>query len=144
MSLRLRSYEATTPRRKHSILKMLAFTAGIMVAVFVVVSIVSTNISISNYEQQYEDLVAQTSAVEDSNDEIRRYLDEDADMDEYIEDMARASWFRYAGRTCLLRCAGFWQIQKDPPRRKTTKHSGGGFKAAAFFTLSGFVTLTNP
>ena len=87
MSLRLRSYEATTPRRKHSILKMLAFTAGIMVAVFVVVSIVSTNISISNYEQQYEDLVAQTSAVEDSNDEIRRYLDEDADMD---EDMARS------------------------------------------------------
>ena len=82
MSLRLRSYEATTPRRKHSILKMLAFTAGIMVAVFVVVSIVSTNISISNYEQQYEDLVAQTSAVEDSN--------EDADMDEYIEDMARS------------------------------------------------------
>ena len=77
MSLRLRSYEATTPRRKHSILKMLAFTAGIMVAVFVVVSIVS-------------DLVAQTSAVEDSNDEIRRYLDEDADMDEYIEDMARS------------------------------------------------------
>lgn len=90
MSLRLRSYEATTPRRKHSILKMLAFTAGIMVAVFVVVSIVSTNISISNYEQQYEDLVAQTSAVEDSNDEIRRYLDEDADMDEYIKDMARS------------------------------------------------------
>ena len=86
----LRSYEATTPRRKHSILKMLAFTAGIMVAVFVVVSIVSTNISISNYEQQYDDLVAQTSAVEDSNDEIRRYLDEDADMDEYIEDMARS------------------------------------------------------
>ena len=41
-------------------------------------------------EQQYEDLVAQTSAVEDSNDEIRRYLDEDADMDEYIEDMARS------------------------------------------------------
>lgn len=69
---------------------MLAFTAGIMVAVFVVVSIVSTNISISNYEQQYEDLVAQTSAVEDSNNEIRRYLDEDADMDEYIEDMARS------------------------------------------------------
>lgn len=90
MSLRLRSDEATTRRRRHSILKMLAFTAGIMVAVFVVVSIVSTNISISNYEQQYEDLVAQTSAVEDSNDEIRRYLDEDADMDEYIEDMARS------------------------------------------------------
>ena len=37
---------------------MLAFTAGIMVAVFVVVSIVSTNISISNYEQHNEDLVA--------------------------------------------------------------------------------------
>lgn len=74
---------------------MLAFTAGIMVAVFVVVSIVSTNISISNYEQQYEDLVAQTSAVEDSNDEIRRYLDEDADMDEYIEEIgAQQAGFR--------------------------------------------------
>ena len=90
MSLRLRSDEATTPRKRHSILKMLAFTACVMVAVFVVASIVSTNISISSYEQQYEDIVAQTSAVEDSNDEIRRYLDENADLDEYIEDMARS------------------------------------------------------
>ena len=113
MSLRLRSDEATTPRRKHSILKMLAFTAGIMVAVFVVVSIVSTNISISNYEQQYEDLVAQTSAVEDSNDEIRRYLDEDADMDEYIEDMARSKLDFAKPDERVYYCAGFWQIPKD-------------------------------
>ena len=46
MSLRLRSYEATTPRRKHSILKMLAFTAGIMVAVFVVVSVSYTHLTL--------------------------------------------------------------------------------------------------
>lgn len=89
MSLKLRSNEATTPGKKHSILRLLALTAGVLVAIFVVVSIVSTNITINNYEQQYEDLVAQTSAMEDSNDEIRRYLDENVDLDEYIEDMAR-------------------------------------------------------
>lgn len=89
MSLKLRSDEATTPGKKHSILRLLALTAGVLVAIFVVVSIVSTNITINNYEQQYEDLVAQTSAMEDSNDEIRRYLDENVDLDEYIEDMAR-------------------------------------------------------
>ena len=60
-----------------------------MLAVFVVFSIVSSNIKINEYQQQYDDLVAQTAAVEDSNDELQRYLDEDADLDEYIENMAR-------------------------------------------------------
>lgn len=89
MSFRLRSGEATTPRKKHRVLRAVVFTACVMGVVYVVSSIITTNISIGNYKQQYDELVAQTSAVEDSNDEIRRYLDENADMDEYIEDMAR-------------------------------------------------------
>ena len=90
MSFRLRSGEATTPRKKHRVLRAVVFTACVMGVVYVVSSIITTNISIGNYKQQYDELVAQTSAVEDSNDEIRRYLDENADMDEYIEDMARS------------------------------------------------------
>lgn len=89
MSFRLRSEEATMPKRRNGLIRLVAFAAGILLAVFVVVSIVSSNIKINEYESQYNDLVAQTEAVKDSNDEIRRYLDEGADMDEYIEDMAR-------------------------------------------------------
>lgn len=90
MSFKLRSDEATTPRKKHRVLRTVVFAACVLGVVFVVSNIISTNISIANYQQQYDELVAQTSAVEDSNDEIRRYLDENADMDEYIEDMARS------------------------------------------------------
>lgn len=89
MSLKLRSDEAAAPKRRSGFVRVAAFSAFILLAVFVVVSIVSSNMKISDYQAQYEELVAQTSAVEDSNDEIRRYLDEDADMDEYIENMAR-------------------------------------------------------
>ncbi len=89
MSLRLRSDEASTPKKRGGFVRFIAFSAVVVVAVFVVASIVSSNMKISEYKAQYDSLVAQTSAVQDSNDEIRRYLDEDADMSEYIENMAR-------------------------------------------------------
>lgn len=89
MSFRLKSEEATTPKRHNGFIRLAAFAAGILLAAFVVFSIVSSNIKINEYERQYNELVAQTEAVKDSNDEIRRYLEEDADMDEYIENMAR-------------------------------------------------------
>lgn len=89
MSLKLRSDEAYTPRKRSGFVRIAAFSAFIVLAVFVVFSIVSSNIKINEYQQQYDDLVAQTEAVEDSNDELQRYLDEDADLDEYIENMAR-------------------------------------------------------
>lgn len=89
MSLKLRSDEASIPRRRSGFVRVAAFSAFIIIGLFVVVSIVSSNMKINDYKKQYDDLVAQTEAVEDSNDEIRRYLDEDADMSEYIENMAR-------------------------------------------------------
>ena len=81
MSLKLRSDEASIPRRRSGFVRVAAFSAFIIIGLFVVVSIVSSNMKINDYQKQYDDLVAQT--------EIRRYLDEDADMSEYIENMAR-------------------------------------------------------
>lgn len=89
MSLKLRSDEASTPRKRRGFVHIAAFSAFILLAVFVVVSIVSSNMKINDYQKQYDELVAQTEAVQDSNDEISRYLEEDADLSEYIENMAR-------------------------------------------------------
>lgn len=89
MSLKLRSDEASTPKKRGGFVRIAAFSVFILVGLFVVVSIVSSNMKINEYQKQYDELVAQTNAVEDSNDEIRRYLDADADMSEYIENMAR-------------------------------------------------------
>ena len=89
MSLKLRSEEAAAPRKRNGFVRLAAFAACIVLAVFVVVSVVSSNIRINEYEQEYNELVSETAAVQDSNDEIRRYLEEDADLDEYIENMAR-------------------------------------------------------
>lgn len=89
MSLKLRSDEASTPKRHGGFVRFAAFAACIVLAVFVVVSVVSSNMKLNEYEQQYEQLVAETASVQDSNDEIRRYLEENADLDEYIENMAR-------------------------------------------------------
>ncbi len=89
MSLKLRSDEASTPKKCGGFVKFAAFTACIVLAVFVVVSVVSSNMKINEYEQQYEQLLAETASVQDSNDEISRFLEENADMDEYIENKAR-------------------------------------------------------
>lgn len=89
MSSMLRSREATMPKNRSGIITIAAFAAGVLLAGYAVFSIVSSNIKINEYEQQYNELLAQTEAVNDSNDEISRYLEEGADMDKYIEDMAR-------------------------------------------------------
>ena len=89
MSFVPRSKEATMPKKRGGLIRIAAFAAGILLAGYAVFSIVSSNIKINEYEQQYNELVAQTQAVQDSNDEISRYLEEGADMDKYISDMAR-------------------------------------------------------
>lgn len=70
MSLKLRSDEASIPKRRSGFVRAAAFSAFIIIGLFVVVSIVSSNMKINDYQKQYDDLVAQTEAVEDSNDEI--------------------------------------------------------------------------
>ncbi|MBQ8195347.1 MAG: septum formation initiator family protein [Oscillospiraceae bacterium] len=52
-------------------------------------SIITTNMQINEDKQKYEELLQQTEAVEEENASIERYLVDGADMDEYIEAMAR-------------------------------------------------------
>lgn len=77
------------PKKRSGFVRIAAFSAVIIMGLFVVVSIVSSNMKISEYQKQLDELVAQTQAVEDSNAEISRYLEEDADLSEYIENAAR-------------------------------------------------------
>lgn len=89
MSFRLRSEEARDGGRKNGFVKICAYIAGTILIGFIVFSIVSTNIKINESKKQYNDLVAQTNTVLEDNASIERYLGEDANMDEYIEEIAR-------------------------------------------------------
>lgn len=89
MSLLQKSEKASIPKRRTGFVTIAAFVAVLLVTGYAIFSIVSSNIQIAQYDEQYDELVAQTQAVQDSNDQISRYLEENADMDDYIEDMAR-------------------------------------------------------
>lgn len=75
------------PRR--SIVSFLAYTAAAVLCVFVAYSIISDNIRINDYQQQLEALDEKLQEVEESNSEISRYLEDGANLDDYIENMAR-------------------------------------------------------
>lgn len=77
------------PKRQNGFTMFIASVAALLLSGYAIFSIVSSNIKISQYEQQMAELDAQTESIQDSNDQIRRYLEEGADLDEYIEDMAR-------------------------------------------------------
>ncbi|MBP1543544.1 MAG: septum formation initiator family protein [Oscillospiraceae bacterium] len=68
---------------------MSAYIAGIILIGFIVFSIISTNMKINESKAQYNELVTQTNNVLEENASIERYLGEDANMDQYIEDIAR-------------------------------------------------------
>ena len=89
MSLELRSKEVKETGKKRGLVTWLAYAAGVLLAGFVVFSIVTTNMRINEYQAQYETLSDAVSAMNDSNEEIQRYLDEEANLDEYIEKIAR-------------------------------------------------------
>lgn len=79
--------------RKHSekrgIVSVLAFTAIAVLCVYVAYSIISDNVQIKEYQQQYDSLSAELQEVEESNAEINRYLEDGTDLDSYIENKAR-------------------------------------------------------
>ncbi len=89
MSFKLVSNEARDGGRKNGFVKICAYVAGTILIGFIVFSIVSTNIKINNSKNEYNELVAQTNAVLEDNASIERYLGENADMDDYIEEIAR-------------------------------------------------------
>ncbi len=89
MSFKLRSEEVREASGKNGLVKIFAYIAGTILLGFIVFSIITTNSKINENRQRYEDLVSQTDAVLEENASIERYLHDDANMDEYIEEIAR-------------------------------------------------------
>lgn len=85
----LRSQEAHENKKRHRFVSFLAGTAVVVAAVFVAYRIVDDNIKIREYNEQYQELLEQTNLTLEANAEISRYLDDDANLDEYIEEIAR-------------------------------------------------------
>ncbi len=89
MSLKLKSEEPHEVKKKHGLVTLCAYSAGALLLGYIVFSIISTNLQINNYQTEYDKITSEIASVKDSNEEIRRYLEEDADLDEYIEKIAR-------------------------------------------------------
>ncbi len=75
--------------KRHGLVSFLACTAVAVLAIFIAYSIISDNIKIREYSEQYKSLVEQTNSTLEENAQINRYLEDDANLDEYIEDIAR-------------------------------------------------------
>lgn len=88
MSFKLKS-EEIREKNNFGFIRTLAYIACSILVGFIVFSIVTTNIQIKENKQKYDELLQQTEIVEEKNASIERYLDEDANMDEYIEEIAR-------------------------------------------------------
>ncbi|MDE7192745.1 MAG: septum formation initiator family protein [Oscillospiraceae bacterium] len=89
MSFKLRSQEARETRKKHGFVSILARIAVAIVSVAIVYIIINDQIQINEYNAQYEELLEKTNQTLEENAEISRYLDDDANLDEYIESIAR-------------------------------------------------------
>ena len=88
MSFKLRS-EEVREKKPHGFVKTLVYIAGTILVGFIVFSVISTNMQINEDKQKYEELVQQIDAVNEENASIQRYLEAGANMDEYIEEIAR-------------------------------------------------------
>lgn len=85
-----RASEKAHERKTHSgFIRMIAWVAAGVLAVFCAYTVVNYSIKMKELNKEYNELVAQTRRVEESNDEISRYLEDGANLDEYIERMAR-------------------------------------------------------
>ncbi len=76
-------------KKRHGFVRILAVAALSVIAVYVVYSIINDSIDIRENERQYEELKSQTESVEEQNEQIQAYLNDDAYLDKYIEEMAR-------------------------------------------------------
>lgn len=76
-------------KKRHGFVRILAVAALSVIAVYVVYSIINDSIDIRENEKQYEELKSQTESVEEQNEQIQAYLNDDAYLDKYIEEMAR-------------------------------------------------------
>lgn len=81
--------EKAHEKRRHGLVRILAFAAIIITVVFVGYTIVYDNIKIREYKQQLNELTEQTNAVNIKNEQITGYLENSRKLEEYIEMIAR-------------------------------------------------------
>ena len=89
MSLKQPSGKVRENYKRHGFIRFLAFAAVIVAVVFVGYTIISDNISIRENEQKLQELTAQTEAMEAKNEQITGYLENDKNLEAYIEEIAR-------------------------------------------------------
>ena len=88
MSLKQGS-EKAREKKRHGLVNVLAFAALIVMIVYVGFSIISNNIQIRNNKQQLQELTEQTNAMKAKNEQITGYLENNKNLEAYIEEIAR-------------------------------------------------------
>ena len=89
MSLKQKLPEAHEKKKHRGLVYFLASVAIILFSVFAVIAVVQDQIEIRENRQRYEELVAQTNEINERNEQIKAYLEDEEKLNEYIENMAR-------------------------------------------------------
>ncbi len=89
MSLKRKSQEAHEKKKQRGPVHFLASIAILLFAGFAVFAVVRDQISIRENMQKYNELVAQTNEINENNEQITAYLEDEDKLKEYIENMAR-------------------------------------------------------
>lgn len=89
MSLKQKSQKADKEKKRCGPIHFLASIAIVMFTGFSIYAIVSNQISIRENKQKYDELVAKTRDVNEQNEQIKAYLDDEEKLKEYIEKVAR-------------------------------------------------------
>ncbi len=89
MSSKLTSGEVCRDPKKHRLFRLLVGAALLVIAVFVVYTLVSDMLQIQKDTETYNKLLEQTNSVNEQNAQITNYLENDENLKEYIEDIAR-------------------------------------------------------
>lgn len=89
MSLKQQSEKAREKYRRHGLVRFLAFAAVVVAVVFVGYTIIRDKVSIRENEQKLIELKEQTAAMEAKNEQITGYLENDKNLEAYIEQIAR-------------------------------------------------------
>ena len=89
MSLKQKSLEAHEKKQHRGFVYFLASVAVILFAVFAVLAVVRDQVAIRENTQKYNELVFQTNEINERNEQIKAYLEDEDKLNEYIENMAR-------------------------------------------------------
>ncbi len=89
MSFKLRSNEVRENKKHHGFVYFLAMVAVLVFAGFAVFSVVKDQIVIRENTEKLNKLIAETKAIEENNEQIAAYLEDEDKLNEYIENMAR-------------------------------------------------------